>query len=174
MGSDAFMQLMQSRFAARGFSDEQLSEQELAQILEAGRLSPSAKNNQPTRLCVVQSPEGLSKADECSPCCYGAPTVIIAAYDRRESFKGLGLESGDFGDVDTSIALTNMEMQAVSLGLRCCWVGNFDAAAVREHFAVPEEYQLVELLMIGHASVGPSPRHYERKTLSDFVSYESF
>ncbi len=103
---------------------------------------------------MVQSEEGLAKVDECTKCRYGAPTVIIAAYDHDASAhpsSTYGPETCDFGDIDASIALTNMENAAAGLGLGTCWVGAFDPNAVRERFNVPESCKLVELLMVGHA-----------------------
>ena len=55
-------------------------------ILEAGRLAPTAKNLQGQRIYVVQSAEGLAKIDALTPCRYGAPTVLVVAYDKNSVF----------------------------------------------------------------------------------------
>ena len=34
------------------------------------------------RIYVVQSAEGLAKIDELTPCRYGAPTVLVVAFDK--------------------------------------------------------------------------------------------
>ena len=173
----AYLDLLGRRYSCRKFTDEQLADEELAAILEAARLSPSARNNQPTRLCVVQDPAGLSKVDECSDCRFGAPTVIVVAYDHDVSSHPTapnGPETCDFGDIDSSIALTNMDNAVASLGLGACCVGRFDHDRVRELFGVPESYRLVCLLMVGHPDMGPAPRHFERRTLDELVSRESF
>ena len=176
MDSRDFEELLEARYSVRSFSDEPVSEEQLDAILQAARLSPTARNNQPVRLCVVQSAEGLAKIDECTKCRYGAPTVIIGAFDTKVSSKGLGFEAGDFGNVDASIALTNMANAATAAGLGSCWVGAYDPQAVRERFAVPEDYALVDLLMIGHPApdAEPSPRHAEREPIEAFVARESF
>lgn len=172
-----FLTLVGHRYSCRKFAETQLSDEELSMILEAAQKSPSACNNQPARLCVVQSPKGLAKIDECSGCRYGAPTVIIAAYDSEVAATlkpGFGPDTCQFGDIDTSIALTNMENAVASLGLGSCWVGAFDREAVRERFNVPENYKLVELLMVGHPIAEPSPRHAERRSIDEIVARESF
>lgn len=171
------LSLIKKRYSCREFYDTPLSEEELNTVLEAARWSPSARNNQPTRLCLVQSPEGLSKIDECTPCRYGAPAVIIAAYDYEVSSHPQpdhGPETCDFGDIDTSIALTNMEAAAASLGLGSCWVGAFNPAKVRELFKVPQNYKLVELFMLGHPKAEPSPAHEKRRDMEELVTHESF
>ena len=173
----SYLTLVGHRYSCRKFGSAQLTDEQLGIILEAARKSPSARNSQPVRLCVVQSAEGLAKIDECTKCRYGAPTVIIAAYDYEVSSHPQpdhGPETCDFGDIDTTIALTNMENAAASLGLGSCWVGAFDPRAVRERFNVPESYRLVELLMVGHADAEPSPRHTERISVEQLAVRETF
>lgn len=125
----------------------------------------------------MQIEEGLAKIDECTKCRYGAPTVIIVAYDSDVSshpVAPMGPETCDFGDIDASIALTNMENAAASLGLGTCWVGAFDHDAIREQFNVPKSYKLVELLMVGHAAAAPGPNHTIRHAIEEFVFHETF
>ena len=175
--TSGYLDLLARRYSCRRFRDEQISDDDLAVLLEAARLSPSARNNQPTRLCVVQNARGLADIDRCTACRYGAPTVIIAAYDERCSSHPVppkGPETCDFGDIDTTIALTNMDMAAAFLGLGACWVGAFDHDLVRELFCVPEHYRLVDLLMVGHLDMDPSPKHAERRPLDEMIARETF
>ena len=176
MDSQAYLDLLSERYSVRAFSDEQLTESELDTLLKAAQLSPTAMNRQPFRLCVVQSAEGLAKVDGATKCRYGAPTVIIGAYDSSVSCKGLGYETGDFGDIDTTIALTNIANAATAVGLGTCWVGAYDPKAIREAFNVPEDYVLVDLMMVGHPAddAHPSPRHEMTESLDALVSRESF
>lgn len=80
MNGQEYLDLLKMRYSVRSFSDVQLTDAELDVLLQAAQLSPTAKNSQPFRLCVVQSVEGLAKIDEATRCRYGAPTVIIGAY----------------------------------------------------------------------------------------------
>ena len=121
MNGQEYLDLLKARYSVRSFSDVQLTYAELDVLLQAAQLSPTAKNSQPFRLCVVQSAEGLAKIDEATRCRYGAPTVIIGAYDTSVSAKGLGYETGDFGDIDTSIVLTNIANAAAAENLGSCW-----------------------------------------------------
>ena len=58
----AFLDLARDRFSERRFSPEPVAPEKLAQILEAGRLAPTAHNSQPQRILVVQSAEGDRKS----------------------------------------------------------------------------------------------------------------
>ena len=147
MNGQEYLDLLKTRYSVRSFSDVQLTDAELDVLLQAAQLSPTAKNSQPFRLCVVQSAEGLAKIDEATRCRYGAPTVIIGAYDTSVSAKGLGYETGDFGDIDTSIVLTNIANAAAAENLGSCWVGAYDSAIIRKNFNIPNNYVLVDLMM---------------------------
>lgn len=76
-------------------------------ILEAGHLAPTAKNLQGQRIYVVQSAEGLAKIDALTPCRYGAPTVLVVAYDKNSVFVFPGGKANS-GEEDASIAATHM------------------------------------------------------------------
>ena len=176
MNINDYLQLMSDRYSVRKFSDEPVAQEQIDAILKAAQLSPTARNAQSFRLCVVQTPEGLEKIDKVSKCRYGAPVVIIAAFDTKVSAKGLGFESGDFGNVDATIALTNMANAATAAGLGSCWVGAYDPKEVREEFNVPDDCMLVDMLMVGHpaADCAPGPRHTATVDMSTLVVNESF
>ena len=75
-GSDAFMQILESRYSCHAFTHHPVSDAKLQMILDAGRMAPSAANLQPTRIWVVKSEEALAKLHQVHPC-YGAPVVLI-------------------------------------------------------------------------------------------------
>lgn len=169
---NSYLSLLGHRYSCREFGPQQLTDHELGTILEAARISPSARNCQPTRLRVVQDAEGLAKIDECTRCRYGAPTAIIVAYDDEAAAHANpthGPEVGDFGLIDASIAITNMDNAAAGLGLGACWIGAFNPQKVRELFDIPESYRLVELLMVGHAVAGPSSMHSSCRPLDEIL-----
>ena len=78
-----FTEVIRNRYSCKKYnSDKQLSDTQLQAVLEAGRLAPTAKNLQEQHIYVVQSQEELAKIDACTPCRYGAPTVLVVAYDK--------------------------------------------------------------------------------------------
>ena len=56
-----FMGIAKGRFSCRKFKNTPLTDVQIKHILEAARLAPSAKNNQPVHVWVVKSEESLSK-----------------------------------------------------------------------------------------------------------------
>lgn len=51
-----FAELSAQRYSLRKFSDRPVEDALLQQVLEAGRNAPTAHNNQPQRIFVLQSP----------------------------------------------------------------------------------------------------------------------
>ncbi len=58
-----FSEVIKRRYSCKNFDGRPVPEAVLNEILEAGRLAPTAKNLQEQRVYVVQSAEGLGKID---------------------------------------------------------------------------------------------------------------
>lgn len=166
------MEIMKDRYSCRGFSDEAVTEQEMQVILEAGRLAPSACNNQPWRFIVLVG-DDLDKVDMCSKCRYGAQAAILVCFNRNESAKNPEV-TPDYGWIDSGLAIMQMALQAESMGLASCIVGAYEPAKAREVLNIPDELVTYQFLMLGHADRGPARMHFDRKRLEDIVSYGSF
>ena len=52
-----FLELAKARYSCKKFSDKPVEKEKLEQVLEAGRLAPTAKNNQPQHIYVLSSKE---------------------------------------------------------------------------------------------------------------------
>ena len=102
-----FNELAGKRYSCKKFDGRPVEEKQLAAILEAGRLAPTAKNLQEQRIYVIQSPEGLAKVDELTPCRYGAATVLLVAFDKNNVFSYPGGERTP-GVEDAAIVATHM------------------------------------------------------------------
>ena len=76
-----FEKLCGERYSLRKFDTRPVEREKLDLILEAGRSAPTAHNNQPQRIFVLQSPEALEKADACMGCHFHPPVVIAVGYD---------------------------------------------------------------------------------------------
>ena len=81
-----FKEVVKNRYSCKKFSDRQVENEKLTAILEAGRLAPTAKNLQEQHVYVVQVEQKLAKIDAVTPCRYGAPTVLVVAYDKNNVF----------------------------------------------------------------------------------------
>ena len=76
-----FTQLAKDRFSVRSFKPDPLDEAQLDQILEAGRLAPTAKNFQPYHIYVLKSEKARQTIQEITACAYHAPVVLMVCAD---------------------------------------------------------------------------------------------
>ena len=166
-----FEDIIRKRTSVRKFSDKNLEKEKLDKILEAGRLAPTAKNNQPFKIYVVNTKEGLAKIDNVSRCRYGAKTVLIVCGNREEAY-----HKGDYStyEMDSCIAATHMMLEATNIGVDNIWVESFDEDILREEFNIPSEYTHVCLLPLGYKAVDCpiNPLHEKRKNIEDIVEYK--
>lgn len=167
-----FSELIRERYSCKKYDGRQISKEQLNEILEAGRVAPTAKNLQEQHIYVVQSEEGLAKIDKITPCRYGAPTVLVVAFDKNNVFVYPG-EKRDSGVEDASIVATHLMLAAKNAGVESCWLNFFDPDAAAKELGLPENEEVLMLLDLGFAAEGQGPlaNHGSRKELSSTVSY---
>ncbi len=167
-----FSEVIKERYSCKKYDGKQISEEQLQAILEAGRLAPTAKNLQEQKIYVVQSEEGLAKVDKLTPCRYGAPTVLIVAFDRNNVYIYPG-EKRDSGIEDATIVATHMILAAKNAGVESCWLNRLDPEEVAQEFGLPENETVLMLMDLGYAAEGAGPLapHSQRKELSETVRY---
>jgi nitroreductase len=167
-----FKEVVKNRYSCKKFSDKQVEGEKLTAILEAGRLAPTAKNLQEQHVYVVQSAEGLAKVDAITPCRYGAPTVLVVAYNKNNVFTYPGGKR-DSGVEDATIVATHMILAAADEGVDSCWVNFLDPEKLEEALGLPENEEILMLMDLGYAAegTGPLPNHTNRKRMEQTVSY---
>lgn len=167
-----FKEVIRSRYSCKKYSDRSVEPEKLNAILEAGRLAPTAKNLQEQHVYVVQSAEGLAKIDSVTPCRYGAPTVLVVAFDKHNVFTYPG-EKRDSGVEDATIVATQMILAAADEGVNSCWINYFDPEKMAEALGLPENEEVLMVMDLGYAAEGAGPLagHCSRKLLSETVSY---
>ena len=164
-------EVMKERYSVRDYADKPIEEETLRQILEAGRIAPTAANKQPVRICVIRSPEGLEKIRSISRCAFNAPVVLMFVYDDDAVWKS-PLEPGfNAGHQDVSIVATHVMLRAWELGIGSCWVNFFPNTETGKAFGLPENEKPVLLMPLGYPGekAKPAPMHSQRKPLEELV-----
>ncbi len=129
------------------FDGRPIDPSKLDQIVEAGRLAPSAKNRQEWRFFVIR------KAD------------------LRDKLADYLMPNGQYSyPIDLAVAAALMALQAEAEGLRSCFVTAFDEQEVKDLLSVPHRMRVVVLLALGYCA-GPTPPK-SRKPLRQIVSYD--
>ena len=160
------------RYSCKKYSSRQVENEKLTAILEAGRLAPTAKNLQEQKIYVVQSAEALVKIDAATPCRYGAPTVLVVAFDSDNVFTYPGGKR-DSGVEDATIVATHMILAAADEGVDSCWVNFFDPDKLAGLLELPDNEEILMVMDLGYAAdgAGPLPNHNSRKSLEETIHY---
>ena len=167
----AFMELAKKRYSVRQFSDRPVPRELLLKILEAGNIAPTAKNLQPQRVHVLTKAEDIARLDTVSPCRYGAPVVLVFAYNEDEDWKH-GEEPGVRSGVeDVSIVATHVMLRATELGLGTTWVNRFRNSVLEKTFNLPANERAVLIMPVGFPAENarPSRMHTTKKPLEKTV-----
>ncbi|MEM4728913.1 MAG: nitroreductase family protein [Thermoplasmata archaeon] len=153
------------RRTIRRYQNRPLEPEKLLKLLEAARLAPSGMNLQPWELVVVTSEEGRHAL---VPACNNqrqiaeAPVVICGVDD----------PTAKWARVDLALAMENMVLEAVELGLGTCYIGSFRPEKVKELLGIPAEKQVVMLLTVGYPA--EEPPHRAKKPLDALVHRERY
>ena len=169
MKQSSFLTLASERYSVRKFSDVKVPQSLIDSILEAAKLAPTAVNSQPQMIYVLRSKEAMEKANKISPCIYGAPQAFLICYDDTRACKR-GNE-GNYGDIDCSIVITHMMLEAQDLGLGSCPVGYFNPEEAKREFNLPANIHPVLLLPFGYPAddAAPSQKHTQYRNKAEMV-----
>ena len=168
-----FTQVVNQRYSCKNYDPSKpVDAAKLAEILEAGRVAPTAKNFQEQKIYVIRSEEGLAKIDKATPCRYKAPNCVVVAFDRDHVFTYPGGKR-DSGVEDATIVATHMILAAANAGVDSCWVNFFDPDQLAKELGLPENEEILMIMDLGYAApgAGPLPNHGSRKPLADTVAY---
>ena len=166
----SFLELAKERYSCRKYTDQKVEKEKIDQIIEAAIAAPTANNQQPFKLFLLESEDAIAKVNETTNCIFGCRTVI-AVGGLAETGWVRASDGRPFADVDASIVGTHILLAAHDLGLGSCWVGWFDEPKFRELFPETAGYDMVGLFPIGYPAedAHPAKLHTQRKDRSELV-----
>ena len=138
----SFAELTRSRYSCRSYEARAIEPEKLSAILEAGRIAPSACNKHPSRVLVCDTGalrEKAAKHFAKDGSVFGAPVVLMVC-EKVDTAWVRKYDQMSSGDIDTSIVVDQMMMQAEDLGLSTCWVCHFDPRVAIDEFGLPGAY----------------------------------
>ncbi|MCF6459773.1 nitroreductase family protein [Clostridium sp. Cult3] len=162
---------IEGRRSIRKYSNKSVEEEKLLKVLEAARLSPSARNRQEWKFIVVRDDKTREELTEAigQPFVGEAPIILVCCGTESEGVMRGGQPRYT---VDLSIATAYMILEAYEQGLGTCWLGSYDEGKVKEVLDIPEGVRVVSITPLGYPDESPSPR--PRKELDEIVSYDRF
>ena len=162
---------IEKRRSIRKYLDKDIPCDVLNEVLEAGRLAPSAKNLQNWVFVAVTDKElrPLMKEACGGQNCIGEAPASIVVCATEDSFMNCGQSRAT---VDCSIALSFMMLRATELGLGTVWLGHFYADKVKEALNLPANYIPVAVTPIGYPAEEPAFRG--RKSAEEVVHFNKY
>ncbi len=165
---------IQERRSIRSYEDKPVPREMMEKILEAGRLAPSARNIEPWHFIAVTDAEKRKtlSGGTWAKFLTQAPLVIVACGDKKASPK--------WHAIDVALAVENMVLTAVSLGLGTCCVGSFAEKDIKAALKIPDPLEVLVMLSVGYPSgkLDLSSKLLNivrnRKTLSQVASEEEY
>lgn len=152
------------RRSVRSFKQEQITDEELRAVLDAGTYAPTGMNYQDPWIVAVQNPDIIARLvlmnkqfteQEGNPY-YDAPTIVLVFASRPEKWKN--------GMADGSLVLGNMMNAAHAIGLGSCWINRehemFDTDEGKElmkEFGLPDGLMGVGALSLGYPAAPLRP-----------------
>lgn len=152
-------ELILSRRSIRQFRQKPIPRELLHNIVNAGRLAPSAANRQPLEFIVV---DDESKKEEIFPCLkwagYIAPegdpkpgqepqAYVVVLVNKAIREKGFQWDSG--------AAIENMILTAWEEGIGSCWIVSVDKDAVGNSLGIPAGYIVDSVIALGYPAETP-------------------
>ena len=146
---NAVITALVQRRSVRAYKPEQITDDELRTVLEAGTWAPTGMGRQDPWIVAVQNPELLKKLSRMNAAFlgvdsdpfYGAPTYVLVFGSDPAVWKN--------SVPDGSLVLGNMMNAAHAIGLGSCWINR-----EREMFATEEGKALMQELGLPEGLIG--------------------
>jgi nitroreductase len=161
-----FLELVVNRRSHRKFTDENISEEHIQQLLDAALMAPTSKGLHSYSFCVVEDKELLVRLSQAkamgSQFVADAKCAIVVMAEP---------EISDVWIEDASTAAMTILYQAEDLGLGACWVqirdrqdanGTDSESIVRDILSLPESKRVVCLIALGHKGMERKGQNLEK------------
>jgi nitroreductase len=147
-----------ARRAYRSLSPEPISEETLDDLARAASLAPSCYNKQPWRFVFVRLPEQLSRLREAlsegNEWARNAPCIAVVLGRREDDCL---IDDRDYWTFDIGLATAFLILRATELALVAHPIAGFDARTVRAVVGIPDDVQVVTLVILARRATGILP-----------------
>jgi len=174
--------LIVHRWSPRAFSDKPVAPEVLRSLFEAARWAASSYNDQPWSYLVATRDDKENFAKMVGVlmdmnAAWAKNAAVLAISVARKHFKHNGAPNR-VALHDLGAANAQLTLEATSRGLLVHQMGGFHQDKAREVFGIPDDWEPVSAIAIGHpGDPGTLPEHLQknelaprtRKPLSEFV-----
>lgn len=162
------LDIIKTRRSVRDFTDREIPEKIVNDLIDALRWAPSAGNLQSRKFYFVFNREIREKLSQArhnmARFVASAPLAIVVCADlnRAAQYKERGTSL--YSIQDTAASVQNLLLAAHALGLGTCWVGAFQEDTVRDILKLPENLRPVAIIPVGYpAQIPDAPKRVTRE-----------
>ena len=168
----SFAELVRARYSVRAYRPDSVPDDLLAQVLEAGRLAPTAANRQPIRILVIHTAGREAELGRlyAKDWFTAAPVILGVCSVAREAWVREKIDGRSYADIDAAIVMDHLVLAATDLGLGTCWIASVDPAVARDVLGLPDDVEPLLFTPLGFPADAPGPK--ERRPLADLVHFE--
>jgi nitroreductase len=166
MTMDTF-QCIRTRRTTRAFLPTDVPPQTIRNILEAGRLTPSARNLQPWHFVAIQDRAMLKQLG--ALCTTGrfieqASCAVAVVTD----------PANNWHEIDGARAVQSMELAGWNEGVGTCWIGSMNRDRIKELLGIPKPLHLLTILPFGYPVQPDAPRRRTKKRPAEVCYWGRF
>jgi nitroreductase len=157
---------VRTMLAVREYQDKPVPEATVRRIIEAGRLTASARNDQPWHFIVIQDRQTLRRLGSLGrggPYLATAPLAIAVA-----------IEPSRFAVSDASRAIQSMLLTAWADDVGSNWVGFGGTDEMKDLLGVPAGLDLLAILSFGYPATRVGRGKKRRKPLTEVAHRERY
>lgn len=161
-----------TRWSPRSFTEQEMTEAEVMQVLEAARWAPSASNHQPVRFAWgLRGDAGFAAIHDglmgFNTVWAGKAAALVVVASKPVVEKDGGTSANPWHAFDAGAAWMSMALQAQEMGLIAHAMGGFEAAKLAPALGLPEGYVLHVVVALGHQGpVEALPEKYQPREVA--------
>ncbi len=169
---DGILELIKARQSTRSYTGQTIESDALMLILEAGRLSPSARNTQPWHFYATQKKELLEKIGDSFTTLnrnlFVKDAAAIIAITEEPLPDGIEMRRR-YAEYDIGMAIMQMCLEAESLGVASCILGTYCENDIKNILEIPSERNVAMVICLG-ISAEDAVRPKKRKDINETIT----
>lgn len=180
----ALLDLLKHRKSIRDFLDRPVEREKIMMCLEAARLAPSACNSQPWKFIVVDDRQLKDKLGDAAfrgiysmnSFCKTAPVMVVVVSEKSKFLARIGgmFRGTKYYLIDIGVAIEHFVLQAEDLGLGTCWIGWFNARAVKSVLEISHRKKIDILIALGYYDRGILGPEHDRESIDKIASFNAY
>ena len=157
-----FLEIIRTRRSYRSYKPEQITDEQLNAVLEAGTYAPTSRGLQSPFIVAIQNDELKARLAQMNAEIMGVTTNPY--YDAPTYVLVFVPADAPNGIQDASLVLENMMLAAHAQGLGSCWIhreremfATAEGQALMKQWGLPEGLVGIGALALGYPDAEPSP-----------------